>query len=382
MVETDVCVIGAGVMGLSAAYWLIKTPSLRVVILDQYGVPNEHCSSNDANRVFRYAYGNDEFYTRMARESLGLWKDLERETRETLLVPTGLLLLHGEDAEANKFNEDSYNTLSSLGLGAEMIGGGELRRRYPKFSAQDAILDPHGGVLLAARTLSVLAREVRQKGVRIFEKSKATKLSFDEGPVVETSLGEEIQCRSVIVAAGPWSNQFRREDLPPMTPTRQQIVYFRPKADMDKFGPPDFPVFFADQFYGLPAVGIDGVKVSHKNLWDPVDPDQANRSVSPEFVKSARTLCSRFVPELATAEAAHTKVCLYDMTKNSDFVIGHDPEKHGVVYAYGFSGHGFKFAPLIGKTLAELTLGKPTGIDIERLAPSSPHETQVSGPPY
>src|SRR3972149_1774085 len=140
MVETDVCVIGGGGMGLSAASWRLKTPSLRVVILDQYGVPNEHCSSNDANRVFRSAYGNDEFYTQMARESLGLWKDLERETRETLLFPTGRLLLHGEDAEANKFNEDSYNTLSSLGLGAEMIGGGELRRRYPKSTAQEAVL--------------------------------------------------------------------------------------------------------------------------------------------------------------------------------------------------------------------------------------------------
>lgn len=382
MVETDVCVIGAGVMGSSAAYWLSKTPKLKVVLMDQYGIQNEYCSSNDANRVFRYAYGNDEFYTQMAAESLRLWKTLERESRQTLLVPTGLLLLHGEDEEANKFNEDSYNTLSSLGLGAERIGEAELRRRYPKFSAQDAFLDPHGGVLLAAKTLSVLAREVRQKGVRIFEKCKATKLSFDEGPVVETSLGEEIRCRIVIVAAGPWSNQFLRDDLPPMTPTRQQIVYFRPKAGIDRFRPPHFPVFFADQFYGLPAAGIDGVKVSHKNLWDPVEPDQANRSVSPEFVKSARTLCSRFVPELATEEAAHTKVCLYDMTKNSDFVIGQDPEKHGVVYAYGFSGHGFKFAPLIGKTLAELALEKPTSFNIERLAPSSPHETQASGPPY
>lgn len=167
-----------------------------------------------------------------------------------------------------------------------------------------------------------------------------------------------------------------------MTPTRQQIVYFKPKTGTDKFRPPGFPVFFADQYYGLPAVGIDGVKVSHKNLWDPVDPDQANRSVSPEFIKSARALCNRFVPELADADAAHTKVCLYDMTQNSDFVIGRDPEKHGVVYAYGFSGHGFKFAPLIGKTLAELALEKPTSIKIERLAPLSPHEARVSGPPY
>jgi len=102
-------------MGLSAAYWLSKARKLKVVILEQYEIQNEYCSSNDANRVFRYAYGNDEFYTRMASESLRLWKDLETETRQTLLVPTGLLLLNGEDEEANKFNQDSFNTLSRLG---------------------------------------------------------------------------------------------------------------------------------------------------------------------------------------------------------------------------------------------------------------------------
>jgi glycine/D-amino acid oxidase-like deaminating enzyme len=146
--------------------------------------------------------------------------------------------------------------------------------------------------------------------------------------------------------------------------------------------PPAFPVFFADQYYGLPAVGIDGVKVSHKNLWDPVDPDSANRSVSLEFIESARTLCSRFIPELADAGVVQAKVCLYDMTKNSDFVVGPDPKDPSVVYAYGFSGHGFKFAPLVGKILAGLALGKPASFDLERFSPANPHDSSVSGPPY
>lgn len=368
-------------MGSSAAYWLSKNPGLRVVLMDQYGTLNEYCSSNDANRVFRYAYGNDELYTQMAVESLRLWKELEKDTQQSLLIPTGLLLLHGEEEEANKFNEDSYNTLSRLGLGAEKIGKPELQKRFPRFSARTAYLDPHGGVLLAAKTLSFLARQMKQNGVKILEKCKATKLNPNERPTVEISSGGTIRCKSVVVTTGPWSNQFRGKKLPPMTPTRQQIAYFSPKTNPESFRPPEFPVFFADEYYGLPALGIDGVKVSHKNLWDPVDPDHADWSVSHDFVQSARALCNRFVPELADANTTHTKVCLYDMTRNSDFVIGRNPEHPSIIHAYGFSGHGFKFAPLIGKVLSELALEMPTSFNIERFSPSNPHETR-SGPPY
>lgn len=368
-------------MGSYAAYWLSKKPRPRVVLMDQYGTQNEYCSSNDANRVFRYAYGKDGLYTQMAVESLRLWKDLEKEAGQSLLIPTGLLLLHGEEEEANKFIEDSYDTLSRLGLGAEKIGKTELQKRFPRFSAQSAYLDPHGGVLLAAKILSLLAYRIKQNGVKILEKCKATRLGLNESPTVETSTGETIRCRNIIVTAGPWSNQFRGEKLPSITPTRQQIVYFSPRTSLEGFRPPEFPVFFADEYYGLPALGIDGVKVSHKNLWDPVDPDHADWSVSQDFVKSTRALCNRFVPELADADTTHTKVCLYDMTPNSDFVIGRNPEQPGIIHAYGFSGHGFKFAPLIGKVLSELALGVPTSFNSERFSPSNPHETS-SGPPY
>ena len=382
MMETDVCVVGAGVMGSAAAHWLSKTPGLKIVLMDRYGISNEFCSSNDANRVFRYAYGRDAFYTHMAVESLRLWKDLETETGEKLLVPSGLLLLHGEDQEASSFNEDSYKTLKQLGLGAEKIDGPDLKRRFPQFSAQDAYMDPHGGVLLASKILSALGHSARGQGVRILEKCQATRLSFKNRPEIETSAGETISCRKVIVTIGAWSNSLRRKELPPITPTRQQTVYFRSLNCLERFRPPGFPCFFADQYYGIPAVGIEGVKVSHKNLWDPVDPDQANRSADSAAVEACRNLCARFIPDLARGEVVRTKVCFYDITRNSDFVLGQDPESPSIIYGYGFSGHGFKFAPLIGKLLAELALDMPASFNIERLSPSKTHEAPVFGPPY
>src|SRR3989442_4021422 len=143
-------------MGLATAYSIAKASDSQVLLLDRSGVGNDYWSSNDVSKVFRYSYGNDESYTRMAVESLKLWRSLEKESGQELLLSTGLLMLHGEDQNANGFNEASYRTLSRLNLGAEQLEAEELEKRFPPFRAEKGFFDPHGGVLLASKALSVL----------------------------------------------------------------------------------------------------------------------------------------------------------------------------------------------------------------------------------
>ncbi len=356
-------------MGLSTAYWLSKTKS-RILLLDQYTIGNDYCSSQDANRVFRYSYGSDTLYTRMAQESLAHWKNLERESGEKLLTLCGLLLLQTDDEESNQFNQDTYKTLIELGLGAEEFDQQELERRYPQFHASHAYLDPHGGVLLASKTLTTLASLAKRQGVTILENHKATRISHDSQVQIETNR-ETIKCRKAVVTTGPWSNNLRGSRLPSITPTRQQILYFQPQTNLHEYRPGRFPVFFAGQYYGLPAAGIDGVKVSHKGLDEPVNPDNANRNVDSDMEDKCRRVCQKFIPSLATAPVHQTKVCLYDMSRNSDFIITRDPEHSGLVYGYGFSGHGFKFAPLIGRLLSELATDQSPSFDLARFTPKT-----------
>jgi len=360
VVETDVCILGGGIMGLATAHSISKASDSKVLILDRYGIGNEYCSSNDVNRVFRYSYGNDELYTRMAVESLNLWKRIEEESGQEVLLPTGLLMLQGEDQNANGFNETSYRTLSRMKLGAEKLDSEELKKRFPQFRAGKGFFDPHGGVLLASKALSVLRSLTEKHGVKV-RKGQAQRLVFGDHSSVETTDGGEIRFHKLVITIGPWSNSLLNPKLTSMVPTRQQLIYFSPQKGLDQFRPRNCPVFFTDKHYGLPAAGIDGVKVSPKELNDPVDPETANRSVDSEQVAACREVCRKFVPDLADGEVIHSKVCLYDMTENSDFVLDQDPAHPEVVYGYGFSGHGFKFAPLIGTLLSELALGiKPT----------------------
>jgi monomeric sarcosine oxidase len=347
-------------MGLATAHSITKASDSKVLILDRYGIGNEYCSSNDVNRVFRYSYGNDELYTRMAVESLKLWKRIEEEAGQEVLLPTGLLMLQGEDQNANGFNETSYRTLSRMKLGAEKLDAEELKKRFPQFRAEKGFFDPHGGVLLASKALSILRSLTEKHGVKV-RKGQAQRLVFGDHSSVETTDGDEIRFHKLVITIGPWSNSLLNTKLTSMVPTRQQLIYFNPQKGLNQFRPRNCPVFFTDKHYGLPAAGIDGVKVSPKELNDPVDPESANRSVDSEQVAACREVCRKFVPDLADGEVIHSKVCLYDMTENSDFVLDQDPAHPEVVYGYGFSGHGFKFAPLIGTLLSELALGiKPT----------------------
>lgn len=366
-------------MGLATAYSISKASSSKVLLLDRYGVGNDFCSSNDVNRVFRYSYGNDELYTRMAVESLKLWENLERESEQKILLPTGLLMLQGEDPSANGFNESSYRTLSRMKLGAEQLEAEELKKRFPQFRAKRGFFDPHGGVLLASKALSVLSSLIEKDGVKV-RKGAARKLIFGNQPSIETTDGESVRFRKLVVTIGPWSNSLLSPKLAPMVPTRQQLIYFKPH-DLARFRSKQCPVFFTDKHYGLPAAGIDGVKVSPKELNEPVDPESANWSVDNEQIAECREVCRRFVPGLSDGEVVRTKVCLYDMTENSDFVLDRDPDHPEIIYGYGFSGHGFKFAPLIGTLLAELALDKKPRLSLEKFSadPSRRRAPTVGG---
>src|SRR5438094_10624290 len=176
-------------MGAATAYAISRMSENRILLLDRYGVGNEYCSSNDVNRVFRFAYGADRLYTEMAIESLRLWKELERETSHELLIRTGLLMLEGDDEHANRFNESSFRMLTKLEFGAHIYNGPELKKRFPQFQAGRAFFDPHGGVLLAAKSLETFASEAGRRGVKILEKH-VTKAQDKSDLEIETAEGQ------------------------------------------------------------------------------------------------------------------------------------------------------------------------------------------------
>src|SRR2546425_7429023 len=206
-------------MGAATAYAISRIADKKIILLDRYGLGNEYCSSNDVNRVFRYSYGNDQYYTKMAIESLRLWREIEKETGRELLIPAGLLMLEGEDERANKFSESSFKMLTDLGLGAEVYEGPGLKKRFPQFQANMGFFDPHGGVLLASKSLETFASRSGARGVRIIEKH-VTAFRDKSDLEIETSLGDTIRARKIVKIVGRGSNSFLEHGLTGIIPTR------------------------------------------------------------------------------------------------------------------------------------------------------------------
>ncbi|MCH8004422.1 MAG: N-methyl-L-tryptophan oxidase [Nanoarchaeota archaeon] len=352
--EYDIVIVGAGVMGAATAFYLSKYGK-KILLLDQFRVKNTLNSSQDYSRVFRYEYGDDEFYTNLAVESLKLWKEFERETGRQFYFQCGELLI----AESKEnYALKCYKTLKKLDHPVDLLDEKDLKKRFPQFSAKLGVLDHHGGVLEASSVVESFVERAKKNGVLILENAKVIRIENDTVFLD----GKNIKFKKLVVTCGVWTSKLI--DVP-ITITKQQLVYFKPK-NIQNFTKDKFPLFgYLDKgFYGFPIHGIDAVKVSNHLPGKVVDPDEDDRKVSEDFIESCKSFFRKFIPDLADTEVVKTKVCFYSMTSDEDFII--DKLNDRVIIGAGFSGHGFKFAPLIGKILSDLAISGETQYDISR----------------
>ena len=352
----DVVIIGGGVMGAAAAYYVSKhTP--RVLLIDQYAIANNFNASQDFSKTFRYEYGDDELYIGLAVKSLAEWRRLEKESGRRLYYQCGSLLL---GQQKDDYADISYRTLQRLGLPVELLDEQQMNARYPQFASKYAVLDPNGGILEASTAVSILINLAKQNGVTVLENTKVTSI---DGNKLHFS-GSDVTYKKLILACGIWANSLLERPLS-VKAARQQLVYFKPKhlQDFEKVRCPMFG-YLDEGFYGFPMHGLDAVKVSNHMPGDFVDPAAIDWSVSDDFIDECRTFFQRFIPSLVDAEVVKTKVCMYDMSPNEDFIVDRINEQ--IVIGTGFSGHGFKFAPLIGDMLSRLALDRTYKQDISR----------------
>lgn len=341
----DIVIIGAGTMGLSTAYKLRKSGK-KVLLLDQFKVKNALNSSRDYSRSFRVHYGKDEFLSIMASKARKLWFDVEEETGKQFFYPAGkLLLAENEDGYAFECHE----VMRRLGLPSKVFEGQQLREAFPQFKAKSCVLDASGGVLDAYRYLDTMLSEILSAGIEVRENAHVVAI---EERHLRLKNGDIIYTDKLIVTAGAWVQKMI--DVP-VEVTRQQLLYFKPKNPFF-FTKGEFPVFsYMEQgYYGIPIHGIQAVKVSNHHPGLPADAVTDSREVDPNFVERTRDWLAEFVPRLAGAELVSSKVCMYTGTQDRNFIID-SLDKHTII-ATGFSGHGFKFSPLIGQIVADLAV--------------------------
>lgn len=370
-VKNSVVVVGGGIMGVQTA-WHLAQRGQSVTLLDQRDVPNQWAASGDHLRVFRLTYGKDAFYTEMALKALPMWLELNAQSEETLLQQNGVLELATKE---NGYEAHSMAVLKERKIKFERLDPAKVRKLYPMYNPKAfkwALYHPDGGMVWANRATAATASLAQRKGVKVRNGVKVTQVLKDKGGVraVKDASGRVWEAEKFVFAAGHWTNEVLKSYGIPIKVTKQEQLFLRPMEARGRYRPEHFPVFacLPMGFYGFP-VHIQGfIKIGDHRKGPAVkfaDPDQL-RDLSPKFEKSCRKFLKKFIPELAAFEDFEGHVCWYDNTPDEDFIMDRLPDAPNAFVAAGFSGHGFKFAPVVGKSMAELVVGGKSELNLHR----------------
>jgi sarcosine oxidase len=344
-----VVVIGAGVFGTWTALWL-RRRGATVTLVDQYGPGNSLSSSGDESRVTRSAHGPDEHYPRWQRHSLRQYTDLD----PSLFVATGVLWFAGRE---DGFEAESLRTLPRIGIPAERVPADELARRWPQIAPDGmtwALYEPEGGVLMARRGVAVAARAFVHEGGEL-----QVGVAQAPGEAVTVN-GERVRADAVVFAAGPWLPKLLGDvaSLDISVP-QQEIIYFATPPGDDRFDAGRLPTWvdYDGAYYGIPSVERRGMKVAPDWPGPIVDPDRQERRLSDERVRVAREYMRRRFPAMGSQPVSEGRVCQYELTADTHFIIDRHPAIEGAWIVGGGSGHGYKHGPAVGEYLSALVVG-------------------------
>ena len=351
MQRADAVVVGLGAMG-SAAAWQLARRGRRVVGLEQHTADHALGSSHGRSRIFRVAYEQDD-YVALAVEALGLWRQLEDDAQTTILEQTGAID-HGSPAVLDRITA----ALRRHGLRHEMVDAAEARRRWAGIAFDGpAVYSPDGGRTDADAARSALQAAATRHGADLRFRARAARLDLDGRGVRVTTDGAEVAADVAVVTVNAWAHPLLDGlvDLPPLRVTQEQPAFFAPRDPDHRW--PSFVRYRGDgttaadfACYGLASPVEGGVKVGEHATGIPVDPAGPRPPVDAERLERLSGYVAAHLPGLDPRPLQATP-CLYATTPTEDFVL----DRVGpLVVGVGFSGHGFKFTPAIGRVLADL----------------------------
>jgi sarcosine oxidase len=368
MARFDVVVIGLGVMG-SAALHRLAVRGVRALGIEQYEPGHDRGSSHGATRIIRLGYFEHPSYVGLLRDAYPLWRELEAKVGRRLLHVTGIAEIGTRESELVK---GTLTAARQHGLPHDVLDAAALMRRYPAFRVPGdfvGVVQPAGGFLDAEPALLGLIELARAGGAAIRTNEAVRAIEPHPAGVRVVTGRDVVETSAVIVTAGARVKSLI-PDLPaPFRVTRQVLAWFEPR-DTAMFSSDRFPVFMIESphgfHYGFPMDPHRGVKLAkHHHLDETVDPDNYDRTVSPRDERAIRVALENYIPA-ADGKLVAATTCLYTMVPDGDFIIDTLPGWPQVVIGSPCSGHGFKFAPLIGEILADLAMSGQTKRDIAR----------------
>ena len=369
--RADIAVIGLGAMG-SAALLALARRGIPTVGLEQFRPPHPLGSTHGRSRVIREAYYESPAYVPLVRRAAELWEALERDSGQSLLRRTGGLML---GPIGGPLVSGSHESARAHEVPFEVLEAAEIRSRFPVFLAPAGtigILEQRAGFLDPEACIECALRLAVQAGAEVRLETPVTAWRRSRDGLVLTTPSGMVECGAAILAAGPWAASRLQGAGIPLAVERQVMFWFQPRRHPERFGPDQMPVFIWEWapgrlFYGIPDHG-EGIKVAKHHEGEAVTPEGVMRTVNEEEVAEIRAILRETMPD-AEGALRDAVTCLYTNTPDQHFVLGFHPDEPRLIVASPCSGHGFKFASVIGEIVADLATVGTSRFDLAPFRP-------------
>jgi sarcosine oxidase len=371
----DVIVIGLGGMGSAAAHQL-SARGARVLGLEKFGPAHNRGSSHGGSRIIRQSYFEDPAYVPLLLRSYQLYEQLERDTGRDLATQCGGVMLGRPESRTVS---GSLLSARQWDLPHEVLDASEVRRRFPTLSPRDdevAFHETRAGFVRPENTVIAHLQVATRHGADLHFNEPMTRWEPYEGGVRVHTPEDTYTAGQLVICPGAWAPQLLTDLDVPFTIERQVMYWFQPTGGVQPFLPENHPIYIWEetdgvQVYGFPSIdGPElGAKVAFFRKGIECTPETIERTVHDDEVKAMADHMSRRIPSLpGTFLKAAT--CMYSSTPDEHFVIARHPaHPESVTVACGFSGHGFKFVPVVGEIVADLALHGTTEHPIELFDP-------------
>ena len=344
----SVVVVGAGSFGASLAWWLARAGT-RVTLVDQFEPGDRRATSGGETRLIRASHGDGAEYTASARRARTLWRELEQESGEALMLECGLAwFAHA----ANGWEAESERTLRAQGIPVDRLTVAEAARLFPSFRGDDlefVLFEPEAGGLRAQRATQTLAARAVAHGATL-ERAVAR----PDGERVALADGRRLEADAVVWACGGWLSALF-PGLVSVRTTRQDLFFLDGgEAWVDAPGWVDYD----GAVYGIGDIDGIGVKIAPDTEGPELPADAELPPADPGNERWARDYAARRFPGLAGAALRESRTCRYELSPDSHFVAAPHPEHPSVWLLGGGSGHGFKHGPALAEQVADALTGR------------------------
>lgn len=370
MSQYDLVIVGAGTMGLFTGYNLAKD-SAKVLMIDAFNPPHNFGSHHGETRITRQAIGEGLQYVPLAKYAYQVWNELQAETHEHIFLKTGVISFGGPKS---KFVGNAKRGADEYGIDYEYFENGlELTKRWPDFQVPEdyiGLLEPDAGVVFPENILRNIRDKATTLGAELVVNSPVMEIQINENDVEVRTSSMSFTADKLIVTAGAYSNKIFSQiglEHVRLEPTRRTVGWFY--SDEHYYKADVFPGFFGDTevgiYYGFPSINGEGVKVGRYFDMGHYEPE----FIIKEFgaYEHDQTDLEEFLDEYmpkANKRFNRGAVCMFTNTSDENFILDQHPEHDHVIIGAGFSGHGFKFSPTIGRILADLAQKGETDFDI------------------